>query len=94
MRSESEIRELATILHSFLRETKEDNQRRWFFRMAEIGLMQGYSPEGLADYLRRFYNASKGKRLPEIPVSTARAVPVGDGNHKTAPVVRRLADRE
>jgi len=62
--------------------------------MAEIGLMQGYSPEELADYLQRFYNASKGKRLPEIPVSTARAVPAGGGNRKTVPVVRQLADRE
>lgn len=32
--------------------------------MAEIGLMQGYSPEELADYLQRFYNASKGKDCP------------------------------
>jgi len=92
--SDAQIKELCQTIASVVREFRRDGQEARFFRLAEFGIMQGYSPEELADYLRRFYNASKGKSL-EIPASTAKAVPIeGNNGCKMAPAVRQLVDRK
>lgn len=76
---------LLDYLRDFLAEWRRDSQEARFFRMVELGIVHGYSPEALADYCKRFQRASKNDFDRMIPMSEDRMLKAGGNGRRRRP---------